>query len=90
MILCRSLLRAQLIVTLNSDSAKLEGVLIWSLNIYKKAWPPAVVDTGLIIRSRLSLLIAATARVVKHLQAAASLASRRLLPISKALLRCGL
>jgi len=90
MILSCSLLRALLIVTLHCDSAKLECVLIWSLNIYQKAWPPAVVDTGLIIRSRLSLLIAAAARVVKHLQAAASLARRRLLPISKALLRCGL
>lgn len=77
---CR-LLRAQLIITLDNDSSKLERrILVGSLDIDQKSGPARVIDTRLIIRGRLSFLGAASTRIVEHLQT--SLASSRLFSVT--------
>ena len=54
----------ELIVALNDDCAEFKGVLVGCLNVNEKAGLAAVVDTGLIVRVGLSLLVA-TARVIQ-------------------------
>ena len=80
---------AQLVIALDDNSTELKRcLLVWSLHIDQQSWSTWIIDAWFVIRGRLSLLGAASTRIMKHLET--SLTGSRLLAVAKALLRCGL
>lgn len=81
------LLSAKLIRAFDHNrSAEFKCVLVRSFNVNEKTRPATVIDAGFVMRSWLSLLVAATRIIMMN----TCFTCRRLLPVSDALLRCWL